>query len=145
MRYSNKKTGFTLIELILVIALMLTVGTMVAPFAGGFLIRVYHETTVNSLVSALHRAQSLSLDGKSNTTWGICQTGNLIRVYTGSCASPTIKEDTSVPSTVTISGLSDITFARTTGEPSGTLSISVSSDAGTKTITLNAIGVVDVN
>lgn len=140
-----KRGGFTLIELLLVVALLLVIGAMTAPFAGGFLIRVYQETTVNSLVSALHRAQALSLDGKSNATWGICQTSNIIRVYTGSCASPTIKEDTSVPSTITLSGLNTTTFSRTTGEPSGTLAITISSGAGTKNITVNALGVVDVN
>lgn len=139
------KPGFTLIELLLVVALTITIGTMVAPFAGGFLIRIYQETTVNTLISALHRVQSLSLDGKGSGTWGICQTGSIIRVYTGTCASPTIKEDSSIPSTVTVSGLSTTTYARNTGEPSGTLAITVTSGAGTKNITVNAIGVVDVN
>lgn len=137
--------GFTLIELLIVIALTITIGTMVAPFAGGFLIRVYQETTVNTITSALHRVQSLSLDGKGSGTWGICQTGGVVRVYTGTCASPTIKEDSSIPSTVTVSGLTDTTYARNTGEPSGTVAITVTSGAGTKNITVNSLGVVDVN
>lgn len=140
-----KKNGFSLIELLIVVSLIITIGTMTAPFASGFLIRVYQESTVNSIVSSLHRAQSLSLDGKGSTEWGICQTGNIVRVYQGSCASPTIKEDTSIPSTVSVTGLSDITFSRINGEPSATLSITITSGAGTKNITLNEMGVVDVN
>lgn len=140
-----KIPGFTLIELLIVIALTITIGTMVAPFAGGFLIRIYQETTVNTLVSALHRVQSLSLDGKGSGEWGICQTGNIIRVYQGTCVSPTIKEDSSIPSTVTVSGLTTTTYALSSGEPSGTLAITVTSGAGTKNITVNTLGVVDVN
>ena len=140
-----KKSGYTLIELLIVVSLIITIGTMTAPFASGFLIRIYQESTVNSIISALHRAQSLSLDGKGSTAWGICQTGNNIRVYQGSCASPTIKEDTSIPATVTVTGLSDVTFSRITGEPSSTLTIVITSGAGTKNITLNELGVVDVN
>lgn len=139
------KNGFTLIELLIVVSLIITIGTMTTPFASGFLIRIYQESTVNSLISALHRAQSLSLDGKGNTEWGICKIGSVIRVYQGSCTTPTIKEDTNIPSTVTVTGLSDITFSRVTGEPSSTLSISITSGAGTKNITLNTLGVVDVN
>jgi prepilin-type N-terminal cleavage/methylation domain-containing protein len=140
-----KKLGFTLIELLIVISLIITIGTMTAPFASGFLIRVYQESTVNSLVSGLHRAQSLSLDGRGSSAWGICHTGSIIRVYQGSCMSPTIKEDSSIPSTVTVSGLSDVTFSRINGEPSSALSITIASGAGTKNITLNELGVVDVN
>ncbi|MEI8232436.1 MAG: type II secretion system protein [bacterium] len=139
------KSGFTLIELLLVIALTITIGTMVAPFASGFLIRIYQETTVNTIVSALHRVQSLSLDGKGSGVWGICQTSGVVRVYQGSCASPSIKEDSSIPSTVTVSGLSTTTYARNTGEPSAPLAITVTSGAGTKNITVNVLGVVDVN
>lgn len=139
------RKGFTLIELLIVIALTITIGTMVAPFAGGFLIRVYQETTVNTIVSALHRVQSLSQDGKGSGVWGICQTGSIIRVYTGTCASPTIKEDSSIPTTVTVSGLTTTTYTRNTGEPSGALDITVTSGAGTKNITVNPLGVVDVN
>jgi hypothetical protein len=87
----------------------------------------------------------LSLDGKGSGVWGICKTGNFIRVYQGSCASPTIKEDSSIPSTVAVTGLIDITFSRLNGEPSSALAISIVSGAGTKNITLNEIGVVDVN
>lgn len=140
-----KKLGFSLIELLIVVSLIITIGAMSAPFASGFLIRAYQETTVNTVISSLHRAESLSLDGKGTSSWGICKTGSIVRVYQGSCASPTIKEDSSISTNVTITGLSDVTFSRVNGEPSSTLSIAISSGAGTKNITLNTLGVVDVN
>jgi prepilin-type N-terminal cleavage/methylation domain-containing protein len=142
-RFDNQlklSNGFTLIELLLVVALIATIAVMTAPFAGQLYQRVNLETTTSAVVSALHKAQSNSLEGKGNNSWGICLNGSNVRVYLGSCASPTQKEDWGVVSTMTISGLSDTTFSRLRGEPSGALSITVSNLAGSNTITANLAG-----
>lgn len=132
--------GFTLIELLLVVALIVTIAVMTAPFAGQLYQRVNLEVTNSSVISALHKAQANSLEGKADSSWGICLIGDKIRVYLGSCATPTQKEDWSFVDTVTVSGLNDITFSRLRGEPSAALSVTVSNLAGSKNITVNQAG-----
>lgn len=135
--------GFTLIELLLVIGLILTLSVATAPVAGSFLQRVIADTSRDNLVSALHRAQANSLDGRGNGDWGICYFGQTIRVYTGTCLSPTLAEDTLLLPTVALTGFSTTTFARPTGLPSQALSLSLTVGATTRQITVNSLGVVD--
>ncbi len=132
--------GLTLIELLLVVALIATIAVMAAPFAGQLYQRVNLATTNSVVISALHKAQANSMEGKGDAGWGICLTGGKVRVYLGTCASPTQKEDWSVVSTVTISGLNDTTFSRLRGEPSAALSVTISNLAGNKTVTVNQAG-----
>ena len=139
-KYLRANQGITLIELLLVVALIATIGVMTAPFAGQLYQRINLETTTTAAVTALHKAQANSMEGKSDASWGICLTGSTLRVYLGSCLSPTQKEDWSVPSTVMISGLSNVTFSRLRGEPSSALSVTVSNLAGSNTLTANLAG-----
>ena len=140
-----KKSGFTLIELILVVSLVLIIATMTTPFAGSFLLRTYHDTATSHVISAIHRAQSLAMDGKGGTGWGICLNGQTLRVYQGTCNAPTLKEDSTIPATISVTGLSDTTFTRTTGTSSNTLNITISSSIKTTSITTNEMGVLSVN
>lgn len=138
------KSGFTLIELLLVIALIVVVGTLTTPFAGAFLLRVQHESAVNAVITAFHTAQASAVDGKGSGTWGVCVTGQNIRVYLGTCGSPTQKIDHNFGTAITVSGLSDTTFTRGSGTPSSTSTIIVSSAITSNTITINSLGVVNV-
>lgn len=137
--------GFTLIELILVIALISIIGATASPFLSNFILRNNYETTTDKLVSTLRKAQQYSIQGKQNVTWGACLISGVIRLYRGSCASPTFAEDFDVPSTITISGFTDTTFSRLRGEPNLALVISIISDIGTKTVRVNAAGMIAGN
>jgi len=137
-------TGLTLIELLLVIALIMVIGATGTPFLSRFLVQNQYETTIDQLISTVRKAQTYSMNNKNNTVWGICYTANKIRLYQGSCTSPTISEDFEVPSTITLAGLNDTTLATTfslrRGEPSQALTITISANVGTTTITINRAG-----
>lgn len=139
------RKGISYIELLIVVGLMAIIGASVSPFLSNFILRNNLETTVDNLVGTIRKAQSYSMDGKNNAVWGVCLSGGNIRLYTGSCSSPTISEDFSVSSSVSITGLSDTTFSRLRGEPSNTLSVTISTDIGSATISLNAAGGMEVN
>lgn len=139
------KSGVTLIELLVVIAFISIIAASSAPFLGRFVIQNYQDSTVDRVVSTLKKAQSYSMDGKNNATWGACVTGSNLRLFTGTCGAPSFNEDFSFPSSVSITGFSTITFSKTRGEPSATLSIVVATSVGSKTITLNSAGEVDIN
>ena len=137
---AKARAGVTLIELLLVVALITVIGAMSAPFAGQLYQRVILEVDSNAVVAALHKAQANAMEGRGDSAWGICLTGSIIRVYRGSCGSPAQKEDWAISSTVTVTGLSDTTFSRLRGEPSAARTITVSNLAGSKTINLNLGG-----
>ncbi len=139
------QSGYTFIELLLVIGLVAILAASATPFFSNFLLRNNYETTADALVSTLRKAQSYSLQNKNNAVWGACLSSGKIRLYRGTCASPTFSEDFSVPSTITITGFTDTAFSRPRGEPSGSLAISVTSAIGAKTVTVSAAGMITRN
>lgn len=134
------RSGVTFIEIILVVAIITVIGTMTAPFASQLYQRISLENDAGAVVAALHKAQANSLDGKGDAQWGVCLTGAIVRVYRGSCVSPTEKEDWSKSTTTTITGLADTQFSRLRGEPTAARTITVSNLAGSRTVTINLGG-----
>lgn len=132
------KKGVTLIELLLVISIVAVIAGAVSPFLSRFVVVNNLDSAQSKINFAVRRAQALSMDGKSNTNWGVCKTGNIIRVYSGSCNSPTIKEDFSISQSVTVSNF-DFTF-NDRGEPSSSITITLSTTLETDDITINAAG-----
>ena len=140
-----RSKGVSYIELLIVVGLIAIIGAFVSPFLSNFILRNNLETTIDNVVGTIRKAQSYSMDGKNNAIWGICLSDDNIRLYTGSCNSPIISEDFSVSSSISITGLSDTTFSRLRGEPSNTLGVTISTDIGSATISLNAAGGMEVN
>ena len=63
----------------------------------------------------------------------------------GASVSPSFSEDFNISSSVTISGLAETTFSKLRVEPSNTLNITISTDIGSSTVTLNAVGGMEIN
>jgi len=99
----------------------------------------------NIVVSSLRKAQNYSLSKKNNLTWGVCLTGSTVRLFGGTCASPTIKDDYVLPANVSITGLSTVTFSSLRGEPSAPQAISISSNNKTFLININSVGGLSIN
>jgi type IV fimbrial biogenesis protein FimT len=137
--------GFTLIELLLTISLIALLGALAAPFLSNFLLSNATHSTQAALLSSLRKAQQYAAQGKLNSTWGVCQTGGAIRLYRGSCASPTYSENTTIPSGVSVTGLTDISFSKLRGEPATSASITVTSTLQTQTITVEGAGLITHN
>lgn len=139
------RKGVSYIELLVVIGLIAIIGASVSPFLSNFILRNNLETTTDNLVGTIRKAQAYSMDGKNDAAWGVCLAGGNIRLFTGTCGSPTISEDYTVSSSVTITGLTTTTFSRLRGEPSSSLSVAISTDIGSTIITLNAAGGMEIN
>lgn len=103
------------------------------------------EATKNMLVSSIQKAQNYSMAKKDNLTWGVCLTGNIIRMFGGSCDTPTIKDDYMVPDSVSVVGLSTVSFSNFRGEPSSAQSITLSGNNKTYTLTINMVGGMNVD
>lgn len=103
------------------------------------------EAAKNMLVSSIQKAQNYAMVKKDNLTWGVCLTGNVIRMFGGTCASPTIKDDYVVPDSVTVSGLTTVTFSNFRGEPDSAQNITLTGNNKTFTLIINMAGGISVN
>ncbi len=137
-------SGVTLIELLLVVAIIAIVGAMTTPFLSRFVLRSNHNTSIERVISGMRKAQAYAMDGKNGATWGVCRIGNTVRMFSGSCNAPTTAEDYVLPGTVTVSTINSTIF-NVRGEPSAALSFTISSSIRTSTISMNIAGGVTVN
>ncbi len=134
-----KNKGFTLIELLLVIAIIAILGSMTTPFLSRFVLKTHFDSTRQKISSALHKAQGYAMNSKNGQTWGVCYVSNSIRLYSGTCNSPTTTETYIVPTSITISNFTDVLFDKR-GQPSSTPTISVVSRIDTASITITESG-----
>ena len=138
--------GFTLIELILIVALMGILGALSSPFLSRFIAQNYLEDTTNKFVRTLRKAQNYSLSGKQSSTWGVHYADRELILFKGSFYGEdhSFDETFDIPSTISVSDWSDIAFSKIRGQPSTNLTVILSSNIKSKTVVVNAEGMVDV-
>jgi type II secretory pathway pseudopilin PulG len=135
-----KNSGITLVELLLVVSLIAIIGATVSPFLSNFVLRVNFQTTVDQVEGYLMKAQSYAMNNKNDETWGVCVTGNNLRLFSDSCASPSYAENYVIPGSVGIGNFSQVTFSSLRGEPNAAQAISITSDIESTSISLTAGG-----
>ncbi len=143
-----KQKGFTLVELLLVIAAMALVSTLSISFYSRFLLQNSVANTVDQFVGQLRKAQLYAMMGKQNNGWGINFSGSTITLFQGETFATRVAafdEKFNVPSTVSVTGFTEIDYAQRTGLPSASSTITISGGGNTKTITVNTEGVVNRN
>lgn len=143
--YPSKSQGVTLLELLLVVGILAILATVLTPFFSNFVTRNNLDLAAEVVVGSIRKTQNYSMNAKNNSVWGICTNAGKIRIYTGSCASPTQREDTTIPAGITISGLSGTTFSKFRGEPSSGVTITIRSGIKEKSIVINNAGGLDIN
>lgn len=139
------RNGFTLIELLVIIALILIIGLMSVSFYSRSITQNAVANSEDQLVGELRKAQIYSMMGRQNGAWGVNYGSNTITLFQGSTYAgrdTAFDETSSVNTNVSISGFTFLTFFRMTGTPSATPTITVSGNNNSKTITINAQGVV---
>lgn len=142
----QQSQGFSLIELLLVITIIALLGTAILPVGSSFLIRNHLKNKTNEVVSSLRLAQINTLAGKENSQWGLYISANKIIMFKGSSyAVPGTSFDQSydIPASITITQ-TEIVFDKLTGNPNTTANIAISSNLDSHTVSVNEVGVVDV-
>jgi len=145
LQASNKTSGFTIIELLLVIALMITIAAFSTPFYARFLTQNSVSTVRDQLTSHLRRAQMNAMMGKNNGPWGVTYVSPKLILFQGtSYATRTTALDESfiVNPSISISGLGELIYTKTTGLPNASASITISGTGSSKTISVSNQGVV---
>lgn len=135
----RSQQGLSLIELLLVISLVMILGTASAPLLSQFLLYNNFDLTAQKVVGSLRKAQNYSITHRLGQNWGVCVYGNAVRIYAGSCGSPSFHQDTPLEPNITVSGVSNIVFNRR-GEPSAPVTVTVTSSIESVSYTLNSAG-----
>ncbi|MEI8060838.1 MAG: type II secretion system protein [Candidatus Berkelbacteria bacterium] len=143
----KKRTGFTLIEVLLSVATI----TVIAGFSVPLYLRSQNKNDLDvaaqSFEQALRRSQVLSISSQGDSSWGVRIDPGNITLYKGTTyvgRDATYDEITTFPTNMTLSAPTEIYFAKMTGVPNSTPSLTMTSvQNDSRTITINAKGVAD--
>lgn len=135
------KYGFTLIELLLTIAIVLIIGSSSSVFYSRFINQNSVANISDQITEQMHKAQVYAMMGKNNSAWGVKLAGTTFTLF--SASSSAFDETFTLSPAITVTGLSTLTFAKGTGLPDSTPTIVISGGGNTKTLTVNAQGVVN--
>lgn len=138
--------GFTLIELLLSVSVIMIIAGMSVPIYQSFQARNDLDIAAVSIAQSLRRAEILAQAVDGDTKWGVDIRIGSITVFRGSSYATrdtAFDELFDVPTSITPSGMSEVVFAKFTGVPQTTGTITLTSNANeTRTITINAKGMV---
>jgi len=142
---SNK--GFTFIELLLVMALILAVSIPAAEFYTRFIYQIAVRDASEGLIGMFHEAQTLAMSGKENSSWGVKYNAPDFILFQGNSFSernPDFDEIFSINQNVEISGFSETVFQVISGRPTETLSqVLISHGNIQESLSLNSEGAVE--
>lgn len=147
------KKGFTIIEVLVVVALMIAVAGLAAPvFSGSLASRDVDAYSVQA-ASALREAQSAVMAGRNNARYGVHFETSRFTLFEGATYDVNDANNiaTLLPGTVSITAVgitpagADVHFASHKGTPTETGAIVFTSNTGeVKNVIINAAGMIDV-
>ncbi len=160
MNKINHKQGFTLVELIVVMAIFATISGVVTVSLSNFLAASSLENTVKQLVQNIRKAQSYSMMRVKDDQWGVYfddnggGAGQSFTFFKGSNYGLDASYDDvhELPDNLSFSNISfngggnEIVFEKVIGETINTGSIDVlQSNGSAYTITINTLGQLEIN
>lgn len=143
--YSDRSRGFTLLELLLTVALISVLAGFSLPVYRTLMTKNDLDIAAVTVAQTARRAQVLSQAVDGDTSWGLkVQSGSIV-IFKGTsyAARDTAFDETfDVPTSITPSGTTEYIFSKFTGFPqvTGTATLTTSND--TRTVTINEKGMV---
>lgn len=146
LEIGNSQRGFTLLELILSIAVIALVAGVALPVSRSFQVRNDLDIAATTAAQTLRRAQALAQGMDGDTSWGMRVAAGSITLFRGAsyaARDANFDEVFDVPMTITPTGTTEIVFAKFTGDPTttGTLALT-SSDNEVINLVINAKGII---
>jgi len=142
------KRGFTLIEILLVLALMTVVAAIMIPISVDYQQRNNLDVAQNIFVQNIRRAQQLSMSGELDSHWGVKVIPGDIVIYKGNDyasrdTSYDEKFDFIISPAIISSGTTEYNFSPVTGIPSPTTgTVFFTDNAYSKQVSVNEKGIV---
>ena len=144
---AHNARGFTLVEITIVVALTSLLLVVIIPLALQFFKTQNVTDTTSTLVSSLREAHTKALFQKNDSSFGIKFLAGSYVIFQGSSyASRTQGEDTvvAIPTNTTVSGISEIVFAKRTGISNTTGVILVQSGSKSLSISITTQGIIEM-
>lgn len=143
-----RQRGFTLIELLLSVVIIGILGGVTAPVYNSFAVRNDLDITGQQIVESLRRAQTYARAMDDDSAWSVeiqTSAATLFRGTNFGGRDTSLDEAVTIPGSITRSGLTEVQFAKLTGLPNTTGSITLTSNTNeVRTITINAKGMVNM-
>jgi len=137
--------GFTLIEVVLSLAIVILIFGIATPFYQDYQIRNGLDIGVNTIVENLRRAQVLSMAVDGDSNWGVNISGNQVTLFKGvsfATRDVTFDEVSDILSVISFLGLNEIVFSKLNGLPNTTGMINLSVSGNTRTVSINEKGIL---
>ncbi|HSW65631.1 MAG TPA: type II secretion system protein [Bacillota bacterium] len=148
MQAVKQEAGFTLLEMLMSVAIIGMLAGITAPLYQSFVQRNDLDITTQLLASTIRRAESYARAGNGDSAWSVeVPVGGDITLFKGTSygsRNTAFDEIVDIPASITSSGLTEIRFTKFTATPNTTGSFTLTSttnDVGT--VSVNAEGTVD--
>lgn len=147
-----KKNGFTVMELLIVVAIISILAAIVIPDFGALKRNQIFKSTINEVNSLIQKARNNATSSVDSSNYGVHFESGQVVLFKGNTygAPGTTLETISLQSSVSISGVnftggvSDIVFAKGTGIPNVSGEISIVSSSDVRAISINGTGSISV-
>lgn len=116
----NLARGFTLIEILLVIAIILTVGFLSAAFPPRFITQMAVRDAKDEFQSVLQKARAYAIAGREHSSWGAHYGNSVITLFKGDSYNnrdQSQDENTPINENISVSGFTETVFAQPGGKP----------------------------
>lgn len=151
----KKQTGFTLIEVLIIMAIVITLSLVAIPISNNIQIGAQLNDSSSGIIQAIRTAQNQANAGLNNSSHGVyfdinpSGTDSYI-LYQGDSYSTRNSDydrifliNSSIELSTTLTG-DEITFSKNLGKPDKTGSISLSHESGdTRSMSINSFGLID--
>ena len=143
----NSQRGFTLLEVLLSITAIAVIAGIGIPVYQSFQNRNDLDIAAVTFAQALRRAETLAQSVDGDISWGVTAQSGSITLFKGGSFSgrdSSFDEVFEMPTSITPSGISEVVFAKFTGLPQTTGSLTLTSaNNETRTVVINAKGNVE--
>lgn len=145
-KLKSSKKGFTIIETVLTVSLLLLIVTMSLPSLTS--LQGSHDADISGgiMIQSLRRAQSLAQAGFRDDDWGVAILVQEIVLFKGSSYAtrdPAFDEQFGITPTLQVDGISEFVFEKGTGTPLVPGQLTITSQEGiSRTMIVNAYGMV---
>ena len=141
------RAGFTLLEILLSIALIALLAGIAAPVYVSFQVRNDLDIAATTVVQTFRRAQLLSQAVDGDTVWGMNVQSGSITLFQGvsyAARNTNFDEIFDMPESIAPGGLQEVVFSKFSGNPqtTGTTTLT-SSNNEVRTINLNEKGTIN--
>lgn len=140
------RKGFTFIELLLIVGLIMMIGTSTNIFYSRFMMQNAVSDTTDLLVGTVRKAQLYSMSGRHDGGWGVAVHAGELTLFQGASydfRDTSADEISTFNDNVSLGDFTGIVFEKTTGLPNISPTITISGGSDTRTVTINNQGIAN--